>query len=223
YQRYIKDYLRCVAAVDDNIGRMLTYLDESGLAKNTVVIYSSDQGWYLGDHGWYDKRWMYEESLIMPLIVRWPGVAEAGAVNSDLVSNVDFAETFLDIAGLSNRIPADMQGRSFMPILQGQKPDDWRRSFYYHYYEFPGAHSVAKHFGVRTETHKLIHYYRLGEWELFDLAKDPDELKSVYDDPAYAAVRDSLKKELVRLQKEVDEPNPEAPVIGDPDFKKSGG
>ena len=173
YQRYIKDYLRCVASVDDNIGRVLKYLDDTGLAQNTVVIYSSDQGWYLGDHGWYDKRWMYEESLTMPLVVRWPGAVKPGSVNEDLVSNVDFAETFLDMAGMADRIPEDMQGRSIVPVLRGETPDDWRATFYYHYYEFPGAHSVAKHYGVRTDRHKLIHFYRTGEWELFDLEKGP--------------------------------------------------
>ena len=198
YQRYVKDYLRCVASVDDNLGRVLDYLDESGLAANTVVVYSSDQGWYLGEHGWYDKRWMYEESLRTPLIVRWPGVVKPGSENRDFVSNLDFAETFLDIAGAP--VPADMQGRSLLPLLKGKTPKDWRRSFYYHYYEFPGAHDVRRHYGVRTERHKLIHFYNLKEWELYDLKKDPNELKSVYDDPAYAGVVAELKKELTRLR-----------------------
>ena len=220
YQRYIKDYLRCVASVDDNIGRVLNYLDDTGLAKNTIVIYSSDQGWYLGDHGWYDKRWMYEESLIMPFVVRWPGVIEAGTTNRDLISNVDFAETFLDMAGCRDQIPGDMQGRSILPILKGQTPADWRKSFYYHYYEFPGAHSVAKHYGVRTERHKLIHYYRVGEWELFDLESDPEEMKSVYDDPAYAGVVTKLKAEIGRLQQEFDEEAPHKPVPGDPELRR---
>ena len=216
YQRYIKDYLRCVAAVDDGIGQVLDYLEDSGLDEDTVVIYSSDQGWYLGDHGWYDKRWMYEESLKMPLVVRWPGVVEPGSVSADLVSNVDFAETFLDIAGLEAEIPADMQGRSMVPIMRGDTPEDWRKSFYYHYYEFPAVHAVAKHYGVRTDRYKLIHYYQLGEWELFDLQEDPDELSSVYADPAYADVVSRLKVELKRLQHELDETEPEKPVPGDP-------
>ena len=214
YQRYIKDYLRCVAAVDDDIGRLLKYLDAAGLAENTVVIYSSDQGWYLGDHGWYDKRWMYEESLKMPLVVRWPNVIKPGSVSKQMVSNVDFAETFLDIAGAP--IPKDMQGRSFKPILAGNTPTDWRQSFYYHYYEFPGAHSVAKHYGVRTQRHKLIHYYQLDEWELFDLQKDPQEMKSVYSDPANAGLVAELKTELSRLQKQLGETEPKKPVPGDP-------
>ena len=198
YQRYIKDYLRCVASVDANLGRVLDYLDESGLAENTIVIYSSDQGWYLGDHGWYDKRWMYEESLRMPLLVRWPGVVEPGSENDDIVSNLDFAETFLDIAGAD--IPDDMQGRSLVPLLEGETPDDWRDSFYYQYYEHPGVHNVHRHFGVRGESHKLIYFPTLDEWELYDLEKDPDELNSVYGDPAYTSVTANLKDEITRLR-----------------------
>jgi arylsulfatase A-like enzyme len=220
YQRYIKDYLRCVASVDDNIGRLLKYLDDTGLADNTVVIYSSDQGWYLGDHGWYDKRWMYEESLKMPFIIRWPGVIKPGSANKEMISNVDFAATFLDVAGCGEQTPKAMQGRSFVPLLKGQTPADWRKSFYYHYYEFPGAHSVAKHYGVRTKRHKLIHYYRVGEWELFDLQSDPHELKSVYDDPAYSEVVQKLKAEINRLQTDLGETQPHKPVPGDPELRR---
>lgn len=209
YQRYIKDYLRCIASVDDNIGRMLKYLDESGLAKNTVVIYSSDQGFYLGDHGWFDKRWMYEESLRMPLIIRWPGVIEPGSTDEHLVQNLDFAETFLDIAGVE--IPKDMQGQSLVPLIRGQAPAEWRKSIYYHYYEYPAVHMVPRHYGVRTDRYKLIYYYQLKEWELFDLQKDTDELKSVYDDPAYADTVKELKAELKRLQELYKDTNPEAP------------
>lgn len=198
YQRYIKDYLRCIASVDDNIGRLLDYLDESGLAENTVVIYSSDQGFYLGEHGWFDKRWMYEESLHMPFIVKWPGVTKPGAVNTDMVQNIDFAETFLDMAGLG--IPADMQGQSIVPILKGKRLDDWRKSIYYHYYEYPGAHMVQKHNGVRTERYKLINYYELGEKELFDLELDPKEMKNMYNDPEYAQTQTRLEQELNRLK-----------------------
>lgn len=175
YQRYIKDYLRCIASVDDNIGRLLDYLDESGLAENTIVMYSSDQGFYLGEHGWFDKRWMYEESLHMPLVVKWPGVTSPGSVNTDMVQNIDFAETFLDMAGLN--IPDEMQGKSLVPLLQGNTPEDWRESIYYHYYEYPGAHMVQRHNGVRTDRYKLINYYQLGEKELFDLEADPQEMK----------------------------------------------
>jgi len=198
YQRYMKDYLRCVQAVDDDIGKVLAYLDKSGLAENTVVIYSSDQGFYLGDHGWFDKRWMYEESLRMPFVVRWPGVIKPGSVNTDLVQNLDFGETFLEIAGAD--VPDDMQGRSFASLLKGEAPDDWRKSIYYHYYEFPGAHSVARHYGVRTAGYKLIRYYEIDEWELFDLQKDPDELRSVHGQAEYAEVQKNLEAELGRLR-----------------------
>ena len=200
YQRYVKDYLRCVDAVDENVGRVLDYLDESGLAKNTVVFYTSDQGWYLGEHGWYDKRWMYEESFRTPLLVRWPGKAEAGSVSKKMVMNLDFAETFLDIAGLT--VPDDMQGESIVPILQGRETPDWRKSVYYHYYEFPQPHYVHPHTGVRTDRFKLIHFYTIDAWELFDLDKDPQELKSVYGDPAYADVVADMKQELKRLKEQ---------------------
>ncbi len=200
YQRYIKDYLRCIASVDENVGRLLDYLDEAGLAENTIVVYTSDQGFYLGDHGWFDKRFMYEESLRGPLLVRWPARIKPKAVSDEIVLNLDFAETFLDCAGAA--IPDDMQGRSLLPILQGKTPADWRKSMYYRYYEFPAVHSVNKHYGVRTKRHKLIFFHELGEWELFDLEKDPREMKSVYDDPAYAEVVEQLKAELARLRQQ---------------------
>ena len=198
YQRYIKDYLRCVQSVDDGIGRVLKYLDDTGLAKNTIVIYSSDQGWYLGEHGWYDKRWMYEESLVMPFVVRWPGVIEPGSINDDIVSNLDFAETFLDIVGA--QIPGDMQGRSLLPLLKGDTPSDWRKTFYYHYYEFPGAHSVARHYGVTDGNYKLIHFYQNEDWEMFDLTADPNELQSIYGRSEFAGIQSRLEKELKRLR-----------------------
>ncbi len=206
YQRYVKDYLRCIASVDDNVGRVLKYLQETGLDKNTIVIYSSDQGFYLGDHGWYDKRWMYEESMRMPLIVRWPGVVKAGSEDKHLVQNLDFAQTFLDIAGV--KADPAMQGRSIVPLLKGQAPADWRTSIYYHYYEYPRPHRVQKHYGVRTDRYKLIYYYPVDEWELFDLHKDPDELNSVYGHPAYAEIVLELKKELKRLQDHYGDVNP---------------
>jgi arylsulfatase A-like enzyme len=199
YQRYIKDYLRCVASVDDNVGRLLDYLDASGLDENTVVIYTSDQGFYLGDHGWFDKRFMYEQSLRMPLLVRYPKEIKAGSVNEDIVLNLDFAPTLLDFAGAAKS--ADMQGQSFRPLLQGRMPKDWRTSMYYHYYEYPAVHSVKRHYGVRTRRYKLIHfYYDIDEWELYDLHKDPDELNNVIDDPTYANVLKQLKDELSRLR-----------------------
>ncbi len=202
YQRFAKDYLRCIDAVDDNVGRVLDYLDQSGLAKNTVVFYTSDQGWYLGEHGWFDKRWMYEESFRTPLMVRWPEVIKPGSVNTDFAMNLDFAETFLEIAGVA--VPNDMQGRSLVPLLKGETPSDWRQSMYYHYYEYPGPHSVRRHYGVRTKRYKLIHFYEpeVNEWEFYDLEKDPDELHSVYDDPEYAEAVAELKRELARLRKQ---------------------
>ncbi|MDP6538153.1 MAG: sulfatase [Planctomycetota bacterium] len=197
YQRYLKDYLRCVASVDENLGRVLDYLAENGLEENTIVVYSSDQGFYLGEHGWYDKRWMYEESLRMPLIVRWPRAVRPGSVEERLVSNIDFAPTFLEAAGVP--VPEELQGASLLGLLRGEQPRDWRESVYYHYYEFPGVHAVQRHYGVRDERYKLIHYYQLDEWELFDLERDPSELASVHADPAYAKVRERLEAELVRL------------------------
>ena len=194
YHRYIRNYLRCVRGVDDSVGQLMSYLDEAGLADNTIVIYSSDQGFYLGDHGWYDKRWMYEESLKMPLIVKWPGVTKPGSVNTDLVQNLDYAETFLDIAGTD--IPDDMQGRSIVPLLEGETPDDWRDSIYYHYHEYPSVHMVAKHNGIRTTRYKLIHFYQFGEWEFYDLEKDPEEIQNEYNNPQYANIVAKLKSQL---------------------------
>ena len=200
YQRYIKDYLRTIASVDDNVGRVLDYLEEAGLAEDTIVMYTSDQGFYLGDHGWFDKRFMYEESLRMPFIVRYPRQIEPGSVNKNIILNLDFAPTFLAYAGAE--IPDDMQGRSLRPLFRGETVPDWRTSMYYHYYEYPGWHSVRRHYGVRTERYKLIHYYHeMDEWELFDLEKDPHELRNVYEDPAYTETVKKLKTELKRLRK----------------------
>lgn len=201
YQRYIKDYLRCIASVDDNVGRLLDFLDQEGLRDNTVVIYTSDQGFFLGDHGWYDKRFMYEESIQMPFLVRWPGVARPGSTQAAMALNTDFAPTFLDAAGLPT--PADMQGRSLLPLLRGQRPADWRTSWYYRYYHDPGDHNTRAHYGVRTETHKLIYFWKKDQWELYDLVKDPEELRNVYTDPACADTVAKLKQELQRLKKEV--------------------
>ena len=200
YQRYIKNYLRCVKAVDENVGRMLAYLDETGLARNTVVIYSSDQGFWLGEHGWFDKRWMYEESLHTPLLVRWPGQIQSGSTNANLVSNLDFAQTFLDIAGAKQ--PRDMQGRSLVPILRGHTPRDWRKTHYYHYYE-AGGHGVPVHYGVTDGRYKLIRFPddKLDTWEFFDLKTDPQEMTSRYADPKHAKTIAGLKQELTRLRK----------------------
>ena len=199
YQRYMKDYLSCIASVDDNVGRMLDYLEETGLDKNTVVFYSSDQSFYLGEHGWFDKRFIYEESLRSPLLARWPGVIQPGSEATPMVQNLDCAETFLDIAGL--QIPENMQGMSMVPLMRGETPDDWRKSIYYHYYEGEGkVHNVYKHYGVRTERYKLAYFYTLDEWEFYDLEKDPQEMKSEYDNPAYAEQVAQLKTELARLR-----------------------
>ncbi len=199
YQRYMRDYLRCVAAVDDNIGRLLDYLEQSGLDDNTIVVYSSDQGFYLGEHGWFDKRWMYEESFRMPLVMRWPGKIKPGTEVKELTQNIDFAPTFLEAARIEP--PQEIQGESLLPLVTGRGAKHWRKSLYYHYYEYPGWHSVAKHYGVRTERYKLIHYYTCGEWELFDLKKDPHEMTSVYGRPEYAKVQKKLEAELARLRK----------------------
>jgi len=206
YQRYIKDYLRCIDSVDENVGRVLDFLDREKLAANTIVVYASDQGFYLGEHGWFDKRWIYEQSVKTPLLVRWPGVTKPGSVSDDMASNVDFAATLLEAAGVP--VPADMQGRSLAPVLKGQTPADWRTSFYYHYYEFPGAHSVRKHYGVVERRYKLIHFYEpdVNEWEMYDLQADPKELRSVYKDPKYAKERARLTAELARLRQELKVP-----------------
>ena len=220
YQRYIKDYLRCVASVDDNIGRMLDWLDEHDLTDNTIVIYTSDQGFFLGDHGWYDKRFMYEESLRMPFVMRYPKGIVAGTVVDAIVSNIDFAPAFLDYAGLP--APDTMQGRSFRTLLQGTVPDDWQESIYYRYWMHLGYHAVTAHYGVRTATHKLIFYYgkALGTagsedrdteqyWELFDLEADPNELNNIYGHPDYSSVQAELETELVRLREHyADNDNP---------------
>ncbi len=197
YQRYIKNYLRCIASVDENVGRILDYLDWAGLAEDTLVIYSSDQGFYLGEHGFFDKRWMYEESLRMPFVARWPGVIPAGGKVSEITQNIDFAPTFLEVAGLTP--PDDMHGRSALGLLRGEPAPDWRDSIYYHYYE-KGGHGVARHEGVRTNRYKLIHFYNVDEWEFYDLEQDPNEMLSRYGEPQYAAQVELLRAELGRLK-----------------------
>jgi arylsulfatase A-like enzyme len=201
YQRYMQDYLATVQAVDDNVGRLLTSLDSSGLARNTIVIYTSDQGFFLGDHGLFDKRFMYEESLRMPFLVRWPAGIKAGTRSRAMALNVDFAPTFLDAAGLS--APADMQGRSLLPLLRGRTPPDWRTSMYYRYYHDPGDHNTPAHYGIRTTTHKLIHFWRKEQWECYDLQNDPRELNNIHADPASAAIVEQLKAHLAQLKQEV--------------------
>jgi arylsulfatase A-like enzyme len=215
------DYLGCVKAVDEGVGRLLKYLDDEGLSENTIVVYTSDQGFYLGEHGWFDKRWVFEESLRSPLLVRWPGVTKPGTVDKHIVSNLDFAETFLDAAGLP--VPGEMQGRSLIPVLKGQAPADWRKSFYYHYYEYPVPHHVRPHEAVVTDRYKLVHFYTpdLDGYELFDLQTDPRELRDVSNDPSRAETVAGLKQELTRLRAELKVPdrapqeaygNPPAPL-----------
>jgi arylsulfatase A-like enzyme len=201
YQRYMQDYLACVQSVDVNVGRLLDYLDEAGLAENTLVIYTSDQGFFLGDHGLYDKRFMYEESIRVPFLVRWPEVIKPGEVQSAMGINVDFAPTFMDAAGLP--LPADMQGRSLIPLFKGKVPSDWRGSWYYRYYHDPGDHNTRAHYGVRTTTHKLIYFWKKNQWEMYDLIADPSELHNLYSDPEQAETVVKLKAELYRLKKEL--------------------
>jgi arylsulfatase A-like enzyme len=201
YQRYMKDYLATIQSVDDNIGRLLDYLDRNGLTRNTMVIYTSDQGFFLGDHGMFDKRFMYEESLRMPFLVRWPASIKAGSRSDAMALNVDFAPTFLAVAGLP--IPKEMQGHSMLPLFRGRTPPGWQTSMYYRYYHDPGDHNTRAHYGVRTRTHKLIYFWKKDQWELFDLENDPYELHNVYGVPQYAAVTAELKAELIRLKRAV--------------------
>lgn len=199
FNRYIKDYLRTIKSVDDGVGKVLDYLKENGLDENTIVVYTSDQGFYLGEHGWFDKRFMYEESFRTPLLVRYPKEIKAGTKINKLVQNLDFAPTLLDYAGVE--IPEEMQGESFRDLVSG-KSDQWRDAVYYTYYEYPAVHMVKRHYGIATERYKLIHfYYDIDEWELYDLEKDPHEMHNVYGDPAYAEVRQMMHKRLEELRK----------------------
>ena len=199
YQRYMQDYLGSVAAVDDGVGKVLDYLDENGLSDNTIVVYTSDQGFYLGEHGWYDKRFIYNESFKTPLLVKWPGVIDPGSVNTQMVQNLDFAQTFLDAAGVD--APNDMQGESIIPLFRGDT-ENFRDAVYYHYYEYPAVHMVKRHYGIVTEDYKLAHfYYDVDEWELYDRKKDLNEMNNVYNDPAYKDVVMKLKSDLDALRK----------------------
>jgi len=222
YQRYIRDYMRVVLAMDDAIGRLLGELDRLGLAENTVVVYTSDQGFFLGDRGWFDKRWMYEESLRTPLLVRWPGVVQAGSINDHLVMNLDLAQTLLEIGGAP--APAEMQGSSLVPLLRGERPAGWREAIYYQYFAYPDWHMVHRQYGVRTRTHKLIHFYEVDRWEMFDLGRDPMEMRSVYSDPQYASVRDQLKIQLAALRRQYDvpaeDPVPRTPFVAPPELRR---
>lgn len=222
YQIYMRDYLQCIQSIDDNVGRLLDHLDERGLRENTVVVYTSDQGFFLGDHGWFDKRLMYDQSLQMPMLIRWPAEIEAGSRCEAIITNVDFAATFLDICGLdAARALPTSQGRSFRPLLRGEEVTDWPDAAYYRYWEHDDPiHHAPAHYGIRTKDHKLIHYYGAGlgvpgasdrvfdsEWELYDLAADPTEVRNVADDPAYALIRVDLEEKLAEYQhRYADEP-----------------
>ena len=198
FNRYIKDYLRTIKSVDDGVGEVLDYLEEAGLAENTIVVYTSDQGFYLGEHGWFDKRFMYEESFRTPLLVRYPKEIKAGTKIERLVQNLDFAPTFLDYAGIE--IPQEMQGISFRELVSGET-NEWRDAVYYTYYEYPSVHMVKRHYGVATERYKLMHfYYDIDEWEMYDLESDPSEMKNIYGDPAYSEVQEMLHKKLTELR-----------------------
>ena len=205
YQRYLEDYLATIAAVDENIGRVLDYLDAAGLSEDTLVVYTSDNGFFLGEHGWFDKRFMYEESLRTPLVMRYPRAIVPGRLPEEMVLNIDLAPTFLDYAGAA--VPAEIQGASLRPLLAGRAPAGWRQSIYYHYYEHPGWHMVKKHYGVRTQRYKLIHFYDdIDAWEFYDLQEDPREIHNLYGDPASASIIAELKTELQRLRAYYREP-----------------
>ena len=213
YQQYMRDYLATVMAVDENIGRLLNYLEKSGDLDNTIIVYTSDQGFFLGEHGWFDKRFMYEECQRMPLVIRYPKVIKAGSVSKALAMNVDFAPTFLDFAGVE--IPEDIQGESLKPVLcdEGKIPQDWRETVYYHYYEYPAEHSVKRHYGIRTADFKLIHFYNdVDEWELYDLKNDPQELNNVYGNGAYAVQQTALMSLLKETQQIYQDTDPNEKV-----------
>ncbi len=200
YQRYMQDYLACISSVDDNVGRVLDYLDVNGLSDNTMVIYTSDQGFYLGEHGWFDKRFIYDESFKTPLLIRWPNKIKPGITNEEMVQNLDFAQTMLEAAQIE--APNDMQGESLMPLLTSNDTNWTRDAVYYHYYEYPAVHQVKRHYGIVTIDYKLVHfYYNVDEWELYDRKKDPNEINNVYNDPAYANVVAELKLKLEDLRK----------------------
>ncbi|MBF1624641.1 sulfatase family protein [Prevotella sp.] len=203
YQRYMHDYMRVIHSVDRNVGRVIEYLRQHGLLDNTMIVYTSDQGFYMGEHGWFDKRFMYEESFRTPLLVYYPG-GKHGVVK-EMVQNIDYAPTFLDVAGA--KVPSDIQGRSFLPLLEGKKPANWRQSLYYHYYEYPAEHSVCRHYGIRTKRYSLMHFYNdINAWELYDLKKDPDQMHNIYGKLGTEKLTKNLKKQLLQLQVQYDDP-----------------
>ena len=200
FQRYMQDYLATISSVDDNVGRVLNYLDESGLDKNTIVVYTSDQGFYLGEHGWFDKRFIYDESFKTPLLIRWPNKIKPGITNDEMVQNLDFAQTFLEAAMIDS--PSDMQGESLMPLLTGNNENWDREEVYFHYYEYPSVHMVKRHYGIVSKDYKLVRfYYDVDEWEMYDRKKDPYELNNIYNDNNYSEVREDLHTRLELLRK----------------------
>ena len=205
YQRYMRDYLKTVKSLDDNVGRVLDYLEKNGMLDNTLVVYASDQGFYMGEHGWFDKRFMYEESLRTPLVMMLPkGMDRRGDID-EMVQNIDYAPTFLELAGID--VPDDIQGRSLMPLLKGEKPDDWRKTLYYHYYEYPAEHAVKRHYGVRDDRYKLMHFYNdIDSWELYDLQSDPHEMNNLYGQPGMEQITADMKAKLKAAQEEYDDP-----------------
>lgn len=220
YQRYMQDYLGCIAGVDENVGRVLDYLEKSGLADRTLVVYTSDQGFYLGEHGWFDKRFMYEESLRMPLLMRFPGQIQSGRVDNHLVTNLDFAPTFLEMSNLI--IPEYLQGISLASLAKNEPVHKWRDAIYYHYYEYPSVHMVKRHYGIRTQRYKLIHfYYDTDQWEMYDLKKDPKELNNIYHDPAYSEIAAELKSKLDSLQNRYEDSEALAQEFLQQDLKKN--
>ena len=205
FQRYIKDYMKTVKSLDDNVGVVLDYLDSKGLLENTLVVYTSDQGFYMGEHGWFDKRFMYEESMRTPLIMRLPDGFDRRGDITELVQNIDYAPTFLELAGAE--IPDDIHGVSLVPLLRGEHPEDWRTSLYYHFYEYPAEHMVKRHYGIRTDRYKLIHFYNdIDEWELFDMQNDPNELHNLYGEKGYEEITADLKEQMLALQEQYDDP-----------------
>ncbi len=199
FQRYMQDYLATISSVDDNVGRVLNYLEESGLDKNTIVVYTSDQGFYLGEHGWFDKRFIYNESFKTPLIIKWPNVIEAGTTNEEMVQNLDFAQTFLEAAMID--VPDDMQGESLIPLLKGDSSEWTRDAVYYHYYEYPSVHMAKRHYGIVNKEFKLVHfYYDVDEWELYDRLNDPNEINNVYNNPEYSDIVNKLTQELKEIR-----------------------
>ena len=209
YQQYMRDYLATAMSVDESIGRVMEYLEEIGELDNTVIVYTSDQGFFLGEHGWFDKRFMYEECLRMPFVIRYPKMIKAGSTSKAICMNVDFGPTFLDLAGIE--VPTEMQGRSFRKVLEkkGRIPAGWREAAYYHYYEYPAEHSVKRHYGIRTSDCKLIHFYNdIDQWEMYDMKADPQEMRNVYDDPAYADKRAQMHRILEQVQQEYEDTDP---------------